>query len=97
MVLFCLHLLVTVKVLLSHVQLFATPWTIAPRLLCPWNSPGRILECVAIPFSGDLPDPGIKPRSPAWQTTSLPSEPPGKPLLVTDWVHIVVVRIWRIL
>ena len=28
---------------------------------------------------GDLPNPGIKPRSPTWQADSLPSEPPGKP------------------
>ena len=27
----------------------------------------RILEWVAFPFSGDLPNPGIKSRSPAWQ------------------------------
>ena len=27
--------------LLSRVQLFATPWTGAARLLCPWNSPGK--------------------------------------------------------
>ena len=27
----------------------------------------------------DLPDPGIKPRSPALQADSLPAEPPGKP------------------
>ena len=34
-----------------------------------------------LPFSspGDLPDPGIKPRSPASQADALPSEPPGKP------------------
>ena len=31
------------------------------------------------PSPGDLPNPGIKPRSPAWQADSLPSEPPGKP------------------
>ena len=31
-------------------------------------------EWVAIPFSGDLPNPGIKPRSPALQVDSLPSE-----------------------
>ena len=30
------------------------------------------------PSPGDLPDPGIKPRSPALQPDSLPSEPPGK-------------------
>ena len=37
----------------------------------------------ALPFSspGDLPDPGIKPRSPALQADSLLSEPPGKPIL----------------
>ena len=39
----------------------------------------RILEWVAIPFSGDLPDPGIKSGSPALQVDSLRSEPPGKP------------------
>ena len=26
---------------LSRVWLFATPWTVATRLLCPWNSPGK--------------------------------------------------------
>ena len=39
----------------------------------------RILEWVAIPFSatpGDLPDLGIKPRSPTLQVDSLPSESP---------------------
>ena len=39
----------------------------------------RILEWVAIPFSRDLPNPGIKPKSPALQVDSLPSEPPRKP------------------
>ena len=31
------------------------------------------------PSPGDLPDPGIEPRSPALQADSLPAEPPGKP------------------
>ena len=31
------------------------------------------------PSPGDLPDPGIKPKSPALQADSLPSESPGKP------------------
>jgi len=30
------------------------------------------------PSPGNLPDPGIKPRSPALQADSLPTEPPGK-------------------
>ena len=41
----------------------------------------RILEWVAIPFSRDLPDPGIKPVSPSLWADSLPNEPPGKPQL----------------
>ena len=43
---------------------------------------GRKLEWVAISFSGDLPDPGIEPRSPALQADTLTSEPPGKPLTI---------------
>ena len=31
------------------------------------------------PSPGDLSNPGIKPRFPAFQANSLPSEPPGKP------------------
>ena len=38
----------------------------------------RILEWVAFPFSKDLPNPRIEPRSPALQADSLPAEPQGK-------------------
>ena len=31
------------------------------------------------PPPGDLPNPGIEPRSPALQANSLPAESPGKP------------------
>ena len=37
---------------------------------------------LSFPSLGDLPDPGMEPRSPALQADSLPSEPPGKPLRV---------------
>ena len=43
------------------------------------NSPGKNTEVgchVLLP--GDLPNPGIEPRSPTLQMDSLPSEPPGK-------------------
>ena len=40
----------------------------------------RILEWVAFPFLGDLPNPGIEPRSPTLQADSLSAEPQGKPL-----------------
>ena len=50
------------------------------RLLCPWrfSRPGYWsgLPC---PPSGNFPNPGIKPRSPALQAGSLPAEPPGNP------------------
>ena len=40
---------------------------------------GRILEWVAMPPPGGLPNPAIKPESPALQAYSLPTEPSGKP------------------
>ena len=40
----------------------------------------RILEWVAFPFSkGNLPNPGVAPRSPTLQVDFLPTKPPGKP------------------
>ena len=35
-----------------------------------------------MPASGDLPNPGIEPRTPALQAASLQSEQPGKPLVL---------------
>ena len=51
--------------LLSHTQLFATlraRTTVDCRLLCSWNSPARVPECIGLPFPppGDLPDTGIE-------------------------------------
>ena len=37
------------------------------------------LEWVPFPSPGDLPNTGIKPRSPTLQADSLPAEPQGKP------------------
>ena len=34
-----------------------------------------------LPSPGNLPDPGIEPRSPTLQADSLPSEPPGNHLM----------------
>ena len=45
-------------------------------------SRAKILESVAFPSPGDLPNPGIKQGSSALQADSLWSEPPGKPLHV---------------
>ena len=65
---------------LSCVWLFATPLTVAYQ--APPSMRFSREECwsgLPFPSPGDLPDPGIKPRSPALQADALPSEPPGKP------------------
>ena len=65
---------------LSRVRLFGTPWTLAHQAP-PSMEFSRQEYWSGLPFSSpdDLPDPGIKPRSPALQADALPSEPPGKP------------------
>ena len=42
-------------------------------------------DWIGLPFPspGDLPDPGIKPRSSTLQADSLPAEPPGLPSLAS--------------
>ena len=45
----------------------------------------RILEWVPFPSPGDLPKPGIKPRSPTLQADSLPTEPQESPRIL-EWV-----------
>ena len=67
--------------LLSRVQLFATPWSVAYQ--APPSMGFSRQECwsgLPFPSPGDLPDPEIEPGSPALQADALPSEPPGKPL-----------------
>ena len=45
----------------------------------PWNSPGQNTGVGSLSLhQGYLPNPGIKPRSPASQAESLPAEPQGK-------------------
>ena len=64
---------------LSRVRLFATPWTIAYQ--APPSMGFSRQECwsgLPFPSPGDLPDLGIKPRSPTLQADALLSEPPGK-------------------
>ena len=65
--------------LLSRVQLFVTPWTAAYQAPLSMEF-SRQEYWSGLPFStpGDLPDPGIEPRSPVLQADALSSEPPGK-------------------
>ena len=65
---------------LSRVWLFVTPWRIAPQaLLFVGFSSQEYWSGLPFPPPGDLPNPGIKPRSPTLQVDSLSTEPPGKP------------------
>ena len=66
---------------LSHVWLFATPWTVAHQApLSMGFSRQEYWSGLPFHFPGDLSNLGIEPRSPTFQAGSLPSEPPGKPV-----------------
>ena len=64
------------KVKDSHgVRLFATPWTVARQApLSIEFSRQEYWSGLPFPSPGDLPDPGVKPPSPALHVDSLPSE-----------------------
>ena len=64
----------------SCVRLFVTPWTVAhkARLFMEFSRP-EYWSGYLFPSPGDLPNPGIEPRSSALQVDSLLPEPPGKP------------------
>ena len=71
--------------LLSRVLLFATSWTVAYQ---PSPSMGfsrqEYWSGLPFPSPGDLPDPGIEPKSPALEADALTSEPSGKPWALKD-------------
>ena len=77
------YLFAFVLSLFSCVQLFVTPWTVAPRLLCPWVSPGKStgVGCRSL-LQGILPIQGSNPGLLHCRQILLPSEPPGKLLLL---------------
>ena len=65
--------------LLSRVQLFVTPWTVAHQdPLSMGFSRQEYWSGLPFPSPGYLPDSGIEPGSPALWTGALPSKPPGK-------------------
>ena len=56
------------------------------RLLCPWGfSRKEYWSGLPFPSPGDLPNPGIKPRSPTLQADSLSVEPQKSPRIL-EWV-----------
>ena len=68
---------------LSHVRLFATPWTVAHQAPPSMGSSRQeYWSGLSFPSLGDLPDPGIEPMfpvSPALKADSSTSESLGKP------------------
>ena len=83
--------------MLSHVQLFANPWTTACQapLSMEFSRP-EYWSGLLFPSPGDLPNPGMEPASLALQADSLPSEP-GKiirmgPILTQPMVSVFIRR-----
>ena len=73
---------------LSHVQLFATPWTVACQApLCMGFSRQEYWSGLPFPLPGDLPKPETEPTSlvsPALTGGFFTTVPPGKPLFIKD-------------
>ena len=63
--------------------MIVTPWTVAHHAPPSMEfSSQEYWSGLPLPSLGDLPDPGIEPRSPALQADTLLSEPPGKHTIV---------------
>ena len=83
----CIFMKVKVKMKsLSRVRLFTTLWTVAHQA-SPSMEFSRQEYWGGLPVlsPGDLPNPGIEPRSPALQADTLTSEPPGKPIVFISY------------
>ena len=69
--------------MLSHVQLFVTPWTVAWQALLSMEfSRQEYWSVLPLHSPGDLPNPGIEPGSPILRADSLSSESPGGSFLL---------------
>ena len=83
----CLFLLQCMKVQSESkvAQLCLTicdPWTVAQQApLSMRFSRQEYWSGLPFPSPGNLPNPGIEPRSPTLQADTLTSEPPGKPII----------------
>ena len=79
-----------VKVLVAQSCLtLLTPWTIACQApLSMGFSREGYWSGLPFPSPDNLPNPEIKPGSPASQADILPSESPGKPLCIYIYIYI---------
>ena len=79
---------------LSRVRLFATPGTAAYQAPPSMGfSRQEYWSGSPFPSPGDLPNPGIKPRSPTLQAGALTSEPPGKPYVRSVQIEMELVAV----
>ena len=81
--------------LLSHVQIFAIPWTAALKApLSMEFSRQQYWSGKSFPSPGDLPDPEIEPKPPTFQADSLQYESLGKPYLCITHLNIKVTHLF---
>ena len=76
-----------------------TPWTVALKAPLSMRFPRQeYWGGLLCPSPGDLPDPGIEPRSLSLKTDSLQTEPPGKQYLLRldmccrDWTILLEIQ-----
>ena len=72
-----------------------TPWTVAYQAPPSMGfSRQEYWSGLPFPSPGDLPDPGIEPRSSALQADALTSEPPGSGVGIINLVMLVFIFIY---
>ena len=69
----------------SHIQFFSTPRTVVCQATLSMRFPRQeYWNGLPFPSLGDIPDPGVKPKSPALAGEFFTTEPPGKSLYLSD-------------
>ena len=81
---------------LSHARLFATSWTVAYQAPPSMGfSRQEYWSGLPFPSPGDLPDPGIEPKSPALQADALQSELLNMNMVYLDCIYIDTGKEWQ--
>ena len=76
------NLMIKCAQLLSHIQLFSIPWSVAHQVLQSMGFPRQeYWSGLLFPSPGDRPNTGIQPTSPALQEDSLPLSHQGSPII----------------
>ena len=70
---------------------FSTPWAIAPRLLCPWDHPGKNTGVGChFPLQGILLTQGSHVSLLHWQVDSLSLSHQGSPLRLVKYLNAII-------